>query len=53
MTPKSKTNDSAQRVLQSHLLVDDTAIGSVPKQMQIKIGAYMTNLMTKTLKFSH
>jgi len=32
-------------------MVDDHAIGTVPKAMQIKIGAYLSNLMIKNLKF--
>ena len=38
-------------IVQKHLLVDDYNIGTVPKNMQIKIGAYLTNLMCKNLKF--
>ena len=34
-----------------HLLIDDYSIGSVPRAMQIKIGAYLANIMTKNLKF--
>jgi len=33
------------------LLVDDQQIGSMNKQTQIKIGGFLTNLMTKTLKY--
>ena len=34
-----------------HLLIDDYAIGSIPKAMQTKIGAYLANIMIKNLKF--
>jgi len=37
--------------MEKHLFVDDYAIGTIPKQMQIRLGAYMTNLMCKNLKF--
>ena len=37
--------------ISKHLLIDDYSIGSVPKAMQIKIGAYLANIMTKNLKF--
>lgn len=53
---QAKTSDSGAReyddkIVEKHLLVDDYAIGTVPKNMQIKIGAYMTNLMCKNLRF--
>ena len=31
--------------------MDDHSIGTVPRAMQIKLGAYLTNLMCKNLKF--
>jgi hypothetical protein len=34
-----------------HLLIDDYAIGQIPKAMQIKIGAYLTNIMILNLKY--
>lgn len=34
-----------------HLLIDDYAIGQIPKAMQIKIGAYLSNLMVMNLKY--
>jgi DNA-directed RNA polymerase len=37
--------------VESHLLIDDHQIGTINKEMQFKIGAMLTNLMTKTLKF--
>jgi len=33
------------------LLVDDHSIGSVPSMMRVKIGAYLSNLMCKSLKY--
>ena len=33
------------------LLVDDHHIGAVSEQMQVKIGAYLTNQMVNTLKY--
>jgi hypothetical protein len=37
--------------MQKHLFVDDYTIGTVPKNLQVKIGAYLTNIMCKNLKF--
>jgi len=53
---QSKSFDSGakeydDKIVEKHLLVDDYAIGTVPKNMQIKIGAYLTNLMCKNLRF--
>ena len=37
--------------ISKHLLIDDHEIGTIPKNMQIKVGAFLTNLMCKNLKF--
>ena len=33
------------------MLVDDHNIGAISEQMQVKIGAYLTNLMCNNLKY--
>ena len=40
-----------EKSIHKHLLIDDVHIGSVPNAMKLKVGAYLTNLMCKTLKF--
>lgn len=37
--------------IEKHLLVDDHAIGALSKEMQIKIGGFLSNLMCKNLKY--
>jgi len=32
-------------------LIEDHSIGAIPKHMQIKVGAFLTNLMCKNLQF--
>ena len=38
-------------MVQKQLLIDDHSIGSIPQEMQVRLGAYLTNLMIKNLKF--
>ena len=45
--------DGQGEIEKSQLVTDDTAIGTVPRSMQIKIGAYLGNLMCKNLKFRY
>lgn len=40
-----------KETVESHLLMDDHQIGTINKNMQFKIGAFLTNLMCKTLKY--
>jgi len=44
-------NERTEEPLESHLLMDDLTIGAMPKAMQIKVGAFLSNLMCKNLKF--
>ena len=48
---KNSNDDFDETPLEKHLLMDDSTIGAIPKSMQIKIGAYLSNLMCKNLKF--
>lgn len=40
-----------EKSIQRHLIVDDHRIGGMKKEMQIKLGAFLTNLMCKHLKY--
>lgn len=48
---KSKTSDIKQVSLEKHLLIDDSSIGAMSRKMKVKIGAFLTNLMCKNLKY--
>jgi hypothetical protein len=37
--------------IEKSLLVDDHEIGALSKEMQIKIGGFLSNLMCKNLKY--
>jgi hypothetical protein len=37
--------------IEKQLLVDDHEIGAIPRDMQIKIGGFLCNLMCKNLKY--
>lgn len=37
--------------IHKHLLMDDHALGMVDKETQIKLGAFLTNLMCQNLKY--
>lgn len=38
-------------MIQKHQLIDDPSIGSISKETQIKLGAFLTNIMSKTLHY--
>lgn len=38
--------------IHKHLLMDDHAMGIIDKETQIKIGAFLTNLMCQNLKYN-
>ena len=37
--------------IHKHLLIDDNSIGSMNREMQLKLGAALTQIMCKTLKY--
>ena len=37
--------------IEQHLLIDDNSIGTLNKDTQIKIGGFLSNLMSKNLKY--
>jgi hypothetical protein len=37
--------------IEQHLLIDDNSIGTLNKETQIKIGGFLSNLMSKNLKY--
>ena len=43
--------DSIRSEVEKNILINDMKIGSVSKAMQIKIGAYLSNIMCRALKF--
>ena len=38
--------------IEKHLLIEDANLAVIPKDVQLKIGAFLTNIMCKNLKFS-
>jgi DNA-directed RNA polymerase len=46
----SKTS-SKKGTMEQHLLIDDHSIGTMDRNMQLKVGAFLTNLMCKNLKY--
>lgn len=46
MTSKGAKKGHNEAPVEKHLLIDDQAIGAIPKPMQIKIGAHLVHLMT-------
>jgi len=50
-TSKSKRSQPKSDPVEQHLLIDDHSIGAMNKNMQIKVGAFLTNLMCKNLKY--
>jgi len=44
---RKQTDDSIER----HLIIDDHEIGTMNRNMQLKVGAFLTNLMCKNLKY--
>ena len=47
----AKRGENMEESMSKHLLMDDGTIGAMPKAMQVKVGAYLSNLMCKNLKF--
>lgn len=43
-----KQNDES---IERHLIIDDHEIGTMNRNMQLKVGAFLTNLMCKNLKY--
>lgn len=39
------------RNIQQHLYLDDNLMGSMPRDVKLKVGAFLTNLMCKNLKY--
>jgi len=39
------------RKIQQHLYLDDHMMGTMPRDVQLKVGAFLTNLMCKNLKY--
>jgi len=37
--------------VEQHLLIDDHQIGTMDRGMQLKVGAFLTNLLCKNLKY--
>lgn len=50
--PSKEKNNFGQNSLEKHLLIDSVNITAMSKQMKVKVGAFLTNLMCKNLKFS-
>jgi DNA-directed RNA polymerase len=50
--PRKEKETVGPAPLEKHLLIDDVNITAMSKQMKVKIGAFLTNLMCKNLKFS-
>lgn len=48
----SKRRGGITDKIEKHLLVEDSQIGVIPKHTQLKIGAFLTNIMCKNLKYS-
>ena len=38
--------------IEKHLMMEDEEVGSIPRNVQLKIGAFLTNIMCKNLKYS-
>jgi hypothetical protein len=49
--PKKEKDNFGPNPLEKHLLIDDINITAMNKQMKVKVGAFLTNLMCKNLKF--
>jgi DNA-directed RNA polymerase len=48
---KKKGDTLGPQPMEKHLLIDDQSINALSKQMKVKVGAFLTNLMCKNLKF--
>ncbi len=49
-TEKS-AHDSMNKKIQQHLYLDDNIMGTMPRDVKLKVGAFLTNLMCKNLKY--
>ena len=38
--------------IEKHLMIEDSQLGSIPKPVQLKIGAFLTNIMCKNLTYT-
>ena len=47
----SKKTSTKQQTIEQHLLIDDHSIGTMDRNMQLKVGAFLANLMCKNLKY--
>lgn len=43
--------ENVNQSIARHLMRDDYSVNSVPKDVQLKMGAFLTNLMCKNLKY--
>lgn len=43
--------ENMNRKIQQHLYLDDNTMGTMPRDVQLKVGAFLTNLMCKNLKY--
>lgn len=43
--------ENLNRKIQQHLYLDDHMMGTMPRDVQLKVGAFLTNLMCKNLKY--
>lgn len=48
---KRKNADTSTVSMEKHLLIDDAHIGAMTRKMKVKVGAFLTNLMCKNLKY--
>ena len=48
---ESMRQESERSSIEKHQLVGDSEVGTLSKEMQIKIGGFLTNLMSKNLKY--
>lgn len=51
ITQSKSSKKQTDETIERHLIIDDNEIGTMTRNMQIKVGAYLTNLMCKNLKY--
>ena len=44
-------HESVNKKIQQHLYLDDNLMGTMPRDVKLKVGAFLTNLMCKNLKY--
>ena len=44
-------HESVNKKIQQHLYLDDNLMGTMPREVKLKVGAFLTNLMCKNLKY--